>query len=55
MRRIELETEELVGYGLGGPDGNQVKKIGSTKIGFKDDTISAAPVIQDAEPAVAAP
>jgi hypothetical protein len=39
MREIELEIGELVGYGLGGPDGNQVRKLGSTKLGCKFEDI----------------
>jgi hypothetical protein len=35
MRKIELEIDHLVGYTLGGPEGNQVRKIGSTKLGCK--------------------
>jgi hypothetical protein len=35
MRKIELEIDRLVGYTLGGPEGNQVRKVGSTKLGCK--------------------
>ena len=35
MRKIELEIDHLVGYTFGGLEGNQVRKIGSTKLGCK--------------------
>jgi hypothetical protein len=35
MRKIELQIGELVGYSLGGPEANQITKLGSAKIGDK--------------------
>jgi hypothetical protein len=45
MRTIHLEIEELVGYGLAGPEGDRVTKVGSAKVGRKelDPGISVAP------------
>jgi hypothetical protein len=43
MRKIDLEIEELVGYGLAGPEGDRVRKVGSPKLGCKASGISDSP------------